>query len=173
MVKITTLGYYPNRVGKINSYPNSLAESEQVRQAMKIPDWEYFKLTDTSPAPAFEQYLKMNNLPNEDLAMEAIINDTYASIIAIKNFHNRPRPYQVNPNILETYSKTAMTPSFPAGHALQSYLIAEMLGNKYPERRREFKKIAKRVADARVSVGLHYPSDNEYAKRLSQEFSNE
>ena len=48
-----------------------------------------------------------------------------------------------------------------------------MLGNKYPERRREFKKIAKRVADARVSVGLHYPSDNEYAKRLSQEFSNE
>ena len=173
MVKITPLGYDSNRVGKTNTYPNSLAESEQVRKAMQTPDWEYFRLTDEMPTRAFAEYLKLNELPNEDQAMNRIVVETYPLIIAIKKYHNRPRPHQVNPNIDEVYSSTAQTPSYPAGHTLQSLLIADMLGNKYPERRRDFEKIADRIAEARVSVGLHYPSDNEYSKRLAREFSNE
>ena len=172
MVKIIPLGYDSNRVGKTNTYPNSLAESEKVRKAMQTPDWEYFRLTDERPTRAFAEYLKLNELPNEDQAMNRIVMDTYPLIIAIKKYHNRPRPHQVNPNIDEVYSSTAQTPSYPAGHTLQSLLIADMLGNKYPERRRDFEKIADRIAEARVSVGLHYPSDNEYSNRLAQEFSN-
>ena len=173
MVKITPLGYDSNRVGKTNTYPNSLAESEKVRKAMQTPDWEYFKLTDVKPTKAFADYLEINKLPNEDQAMNRIVVETYPLIIAIKKYHNRPRPHQVNPNINEVYSSTAQTPSYPAGHTLQSLLIADMLSKKYPERRQDFKQIAERISEARVSVGLHYPSDNEYAKRLAREFSNE
>ena len=106
MVKITPLGYNSNRVGKTNTYPNSLAESERVRKAMQTPDWEYFRLTDEMPTRAFTEYLKLNELPNEDQAMNRIVMDTYPLIIAIKKYHNRPRPHQVNPNINEVYSST-------------------------------------------------------------------
>ena len=171
MVKIMTLGFNPVKMGLTNTYPNSLQEIEDIMQAMKNPDWEYFKLTDHSPKPAFQQYLSLNNLPVEDQSMQNIINQSYPVIIALKQYHNRPRPYQIS-NIKPAQSTTANTPAHPSGHALQSYLISDMLSAKYPERKRDFKNIADRIANARVSVGLHYPSDNDYAKRLSKELSN-
>ena len=61
MVKITPLGYDSNRVGKTNTYPNSLSESEKVRKAMQTPDWEYFRLTDELPTRAFKEYLKLKD----------------------------------------------------------------------------------------------------------------
>lgn len=171
MVKIMTLGFNPSKIGLNNTYPNSIRESEDVMQAMETPDWEYFKLTDHSPTSAFRQYLSLNKLPVEDQSMQNIINQSYSVIMALKQYHNRPRPYQIS-SIKPAQSTNANTPAYPSGHALQSYLISDMLSAKYPERKQDFKKIADRIANARVSVGLHYPSDNEYAKRLSKELSN-
>ena len=115
--------------------------------------------------------MKLNELPNEDQAMNRIVMDTYPLIIAIKKYHNRPRPHQVNPNIPEIPSNT-----HKHRHILQDtrYNLSSptCLVINIPERRRDFEKIADRIAEARVSVGLHYPSDNEYSNRLAQEFSN-
>ena len=62
--------------------------------------------------------------------------------------------------------------SYPAGHTFQSYLIAHHLSIKHPKHRDEFFQIAKRIADARVSVGLHYPSDNEGGIALANRYLN-
>jgi hypothetical protein len=154
--------------GREISYPNSSKEIEQVKKAMKTPDWEFFRLTDESPQTAFNDYLLINNLPSADAEMNQVIRDSYDFIIALKKYHNRPRPDEIS-DIISAPSKTANTSAYPSGHALQSYLIAKMLSRKHPERRRDFEKIADRIANARVSVGLHYPSDGAYAKRLSKE----
>lgn len=150
-------------------FPDSKKESEIVLEKMKDPDLEYFKLTDKSPYPAFKEYLNEHSLEYEREALTKIINDTQAFIMKQKNHYNRPRPAEVNSNIKPEKSETADSPAYPSGHAFQSYLIADFLSDLYPEHRNGFYAIAKRISDSRVSVGLHYPSDNEKAIDLINE----
>jgi len=161
-------GYYPATKGRNNTYPDSVKESKEVLKKMKNPDKDYFYLTDESPRYAFHQYLDSKGLDYDKKELEKIVQDSIHVIDSLKKYHNRPRPAQVNPLINTFDSKTAKTPAYPAGHALQSYLIAKHLSKKYPFRTYQFYSIADRIANARVSYGLHYPSDNRYAKELAE-----
>ena len=161
-------GYYGHRMAKFGVFKDSYAESKIVQERMKNPDWEYFLLTDETPRAAFIQYLEANKLDYDPYELRDIISESYPVIISLKNYYNRPRPQQMNPEIQAAPSKTAQYPSYPSGHALQSLLLAEHLSRKYPSRRWDFFQIANRIADARVSVGLHYPSDKEFSKEIFQ-----
>jgi hypothetical protein len=134
---------------------------------MKKPDMEYFLLTDESPRAAYIQYLEKHNLEYDSEKLSEIIKDSFPLIMAHKNYYNRPRPAQVNSKITPEPSETAKTPAYPSGHAFQSYLIAQYLSKKYPLHSFSFYSIANRIANARVSVGLHYPSDNRKAFDLA------
>jgi hypothetical protein len=50
--------------------------------------------------------------------------------------------------------------------------MAHHLSNKYPKYRKDFYRIANRIANARVSVGLHYPSDNEGGIALAEKYQD-
>jgi len=163
------VGYYPDIIPKTNNYPDSINESKIVLKKMETPDWEFFKKSDKSPRKPFIDYLEKNNLEYDSKELQKIIDDTYPVIIALKKYYNRPRPQQVNSQIKAAKSKTAQTPAYPSGHTIQAYVIAKHLTKKYPLKRFKFYSIAKRISDSRVSVGLHYPSDNEYAKLLSKQ----
>ncbi len=160
-------GYYPDRSHRPEHYPDSLRESRRVVSAMSRPDLEFFRLTDESPRAGFTQYLDRKNLAYDPEDLENVIQDSVPMIIAHKEFYNRPRPAQVNPAIMPEPSETANTPAYPAGHAFQSYLLARHLSRRYPTHSFAFYRIADRIARARVSVGLHYPSDNRAAHRLA------
>lgn len=162
-------GYYFGFPHKLEAYPDSQKESAIVLEKMNNPDIEFFKLSDKSPKEPFIVYLKSKNLNYSKTELSNIIKKSYPVIIRHKNYYNRPRPAQVNSKIIPATSTTAMTPSYPAGHTIQSYLLAEHLSSKYPKHKKEFFRIAKRIADARVSVGLHYPSDNEKGIELAKE----
>ena len=161
-------GYYPNKKGREANYPDSLKESKEVLKKMKNPDKDYFHLTDESPRYAFHQYLDSKDLEYDKKELKKIVQDSIPVIDSLKKYHNRPRPAQVNSQIKAFNSRTAKTPAYPSGHALQSYLIAKHLSKKYPLRTYQFYSIADRIANARVSYGLHYPSDNSYAKELAE-----
>jgi len=154
-------GYYFGFPHRSEAYPNSQQESFLVLEKMKNPDMEFFNMSDISPKQPFMNYLEENNLEFSENNLSQIIFESLPVLMESKRFHNRPRPTQVNANITPVQSQTAATPSYPAGHTFQSYLIAHHLSLKHPKHRDEFFQIAKRIADARVSVGLHYPSDNE------------
>ena len=139
---------------------------------MERPDYEFFKLSDMSPKTPFLEYLKQENLPIQESELTQVIRISIPVIMEHKRFYNRPRPAQVNSQIKPVYSSTAQTPAFPAGHTCQSYLIATYLSQKYPSHRQEFFRIAKRIADSRVSVGLHYPSDNQAGVKLAKEITD-
>ena len=73
----------------------------------------------------------------------------------------------MNPEVKAVKTDTAETPAYPSGHAFQSFMLAKHLGKKYPQHKRKFYEMAHRIAASRVSVGLHYPSDNQKAFALA------
>jgi hypothetical protein len=163
-------GYHYSRRTKPHKYPDSVKESKLVEKAMKKPDKEYFFLSDESPRFPFFKYLDEAGLEYNKEEINNIVTDTYPVIIALKNYYNRPRPAQVNSKIKPYPSETAKTPAYPSGHALQAFVIAKHLSKKYPLRTLKFYSIAERIAKSRVSYGLHYPSDNNLARKLANDF---
>ena len=153
-----------------SEYPDSVKESLIVLERMQNPDYEYFELTDITPVSAFTKYLDSENLYYIEDELIGIAKGALPFILKQKHYYNRPRPADVNKKILPADSKTANTPAYPSGHAIQSFLLSNHLSDYIPKHAEAFEVIANRVADSRVSVGLHFPSDNEKAKELVQTY---
>jgi hypothetical protein len=163
----TNLLYY----GK--SYPNNCLEINIIMNDYIIKrtksDIDFFYLTDIDMVKAFEGIIKKNEMKKEEM-YKIITSSRIINIIMIyKNIYNRARPSQIAPNIINKKngillnSTTADTPSYPSGHAFQSYYLGKILSQKFPERREEIMKIARRCGDIRIIAGLHYPSDSDFA----------
>lgn len=126
-------------------------------------DVDFFKLTDQTISPAFTDHV------NESyVELEKIITSSKVSlpILFLKYIINRPRPYQINSNIIPLYSSTGNTPSLPAGHAYQAYYLAHILSQRYPDKKHIFDEIAEHCNQVRVNGGIHYPSDGMLSKHI-------
>lgn len=104
---------------------------------------------------------------------ESINDDISPTIIKLKQKYQRPRPYQ-----LAQYYKLKLfpyntlsggSPSYPSGHTLQAYVILNIIGNKYPQAYGFCKKFIDDIAESRVYLGLHFPSDNDASYLIGQE----
>ena len=97
-------------------------------------------------------------------------------ILNLKKKYNRVRPYRLDTSIIPSI-KPPKHPSYPSGHSTQSFIIAYLLSEKYPERKNHFMKTAYSIAKNREYAGVHYSSDTIYgiiiAKKLSEFFSKE
>ena len=160
-------GYYSDKPSKPQYYPDSLSESKAVLKSMKNPDLEYFSLTDKSPRIAFMNYMDDKGLEYDADKLKSIVDDSTPFLLSLKTYYNRPRPAQVNSSIKPVSSVSDNTPSYPSGHAFQSYLLARYLTKQHPLHYFSFYHIANRIAKARMSVGLHYHSDNKKAFELA------
>tara|TARA_B100000683_G_scaffold99790_1_gene98641 strand:+ start:2765 stop:3265 length:501 start_codon:yes stop_codon:yes gene_type:complete len=163
------IGYYPHLPTRPREYPDSVAEAELVKRRMLSPDREFFDLTDVTPVAAFTQYLDSKGIDYDSEVLRAEALKLNTILMNLKDYYNRPRPHQVS-DIVPAESVSAATPAYPSGHAFQSYILADYLGRKHPRHYFAFRRIANRIADSRVSVGLHYPSDNREARRLADHF---
>lgn len=88
-------------------------------------------------------------------------------IMRLKVEYDRVRPSYLDTD-LDTWIDVPLHPSYPSGHSTQSYCIAYLLSNKYPEKRREHENIALKIAKNREIVGVHYASDTKYGKILAK-----
>ena len=162
----TQKGYYWYKAPS-EEFPNSYEELCNVIQAMKQrtkKDILLFKVTDESVVKAFIPIL--GKLGHTEEELETIITSVNPLIISYKNHHNRIRPYQLisSSRILE--SKTAHTPSYPAGHAYQAWLLYKKFSELYPHLKSELYEKAEMCDWVRIAAGLHFPSDGVYAKKL-------
>ena len=57
--------------------------------------------------------------------------------------------------------------SYPSGHAASATIIAEILAELAPAKKRVFRRDARRIAQNREIAGLHYPSDSAAGVRLA------
>lgn len=131
-----------------------------------------YKNYDKNLAKSIISVFQTKNLDVEDLTLK-VFDDVSPTIAKLKQKYQRPRPYQ-----LATYYKlklfpyssyTAHSPSYPSGHTLQAFLVLEIIGNKFPDAYEFCQKFIDDVANSRVYLGLHYPSDNEASFVIGQE----
>ena len=157
-------------IGYIKFYP-SLPLYKSSKQEVKIVESKrnnitaneikMFWLTNKSVSHAFVPFV------NENLRELNKISVKHNFIILFfKYLINRIRPWQINSNLNPINISTAQTPSFPAGHAYQAYLLEKYLSKKYPNNKNIYKNIAKKCDSCRVAAGLHYPSDGKFSKLL-------
>ena len=154
---------YPNNNCEINIILN-----DYIAKRNKS-DIDFFYLTDNNISIAFESIIKPNEMKKEDMIKIIMSPKVVNIIMKYKNIYNRARPSQIVPNIINRKngillnSSTANTPAYPSGHAFQAYYLGKILSKKFPEKKDEIMKIAKRIGDIRIIGGLHYPSDRDFA----------
>lgn len=164
-------GYLPLLPHAPGFYPDSVAESTQVVEAaLKRTELEtqLFKNTDISVAKGFQDILPV---PHAEIV--AVANSVAPLILILKVVINRPRPNQVTPDLVKTSlpSLSANTPAFPSGHTAQAYMVANYYGRRFPSLKEKLIERAEAVGKARISAGLHYPSDHEFSKKLVSFFT--
>ena len=147
-------------------YPNNEEEAKKVEQETKTINYfdiAFFKKTDPSISYAFHAIMPQYSVGE----LDHTITQINPIVLFFKYTINRARPKQINPSIQTLDSTTAHTPSYPAGHALQAYYLANVLGKKHPEKKNELNALAKKCDEVRVKAGLHYPSDGRCSKKIA------
>jgi hypothetical protein len=170
-----------------DEYPNYSDSAEEVvkilqtqQNAEKSDKWEAIKefslLWDEDIFNAFEVSLKRLNIPYDEEYLQYIYTmseDIGALIIQLKSHYQRPRPFQLalytNQNLHPYDSVSAQSPSYPSGHAVQAFFILSVIAFHYEDKKDELMKLAKQIADSRVILGLHYPSDNKFGFEIVNE----
>jgi len=65
--------------------------------------------------------------------------------------------------------KSMNTPSYPSGHSAQSTLIAKVLSDKYPNKKKKLEKLAKDISYSRNIAHAHYKSDSKFGDEIGKE----
>jgi len=91
----------------------------------------------------------------------------------LKYKYNRPRPYQIAAfygiDLNGTELDSMKTPSYPSGHAVQGYLVADILSQQDPENEVIYQAVGEDIAHSRIIGKAHYPSDKEYGRVIATE----
>jgi acid phosphatase (class A) len=93
------------------------------------------------------------------------IQDIRVTEFRLKKHFVRVRPYHLEPKLKPLVRINS--PSFPSGHSLWAFSQAFLFSEIIPEKRESFMKMAEEVRWSRELLGIHYPSDNEASKTIS------
>ena len=122
---------------------------------------------------AFKQLAKKKSLKDYDETIAAeLIQESAPIILDLKKHFNRPRPKNVagkmNISMEDIEMDSMKTMSYPSGHSAQAFLIAGVLGDQYPSKRNDFKKLAKKISYSRRVARAHYKSDSKFGELLGK-----
>ena len=163
-------------------YPNTNDTQKEINDIMKTQkhfekkeNWEKYKkfmlLCDSDIHKVFERALKKIGVKYDGDLLENIQEELGALVMRLKDFYNRPRPFQVayyTEQPLHNYNTiSGNSPAFPSGHACQSYFLMKVMAKKNPHKEKKLERLANRIANTRVVLGVHYPSDNEFGKKIA------
>jgi len=113
----------------------------------------------------YADFLAKLNVPQDKVTqtLDEINKDIKPLIVKLKYFFQRPRPYQLayyyKLKLMPFLTLGSDSPSFPSGHAIQSKVYSEVLGNIYPETYTALEQLADDVCQSRMGLGVHYQSD--------------
>lgn len=128
---------------------------------------------DNKSIDVLEMYVNDLGIEFKRDYLQKISNKLRPFVLSLKKHYNRPRPYQVacytNQPLFPFASKTAHTPSYPSGHALQGYFLCKVIAFHNPEKEKELTEIAETIAKTREVLGVHYLSDNLFSKYIVDE----
>jgi hypothetical protein len=130
-----------------------------------------YKSYDRSLIQSLTTIFKQRGIDIEEVCMQ-IQDDINPLIAKLKVHFNRPRPYQLaNYYKLKLFpfdSFSANTASYPSGHTIQACVMLNVIGSMHPVQYKYCKNIIDDVAESRINLGLHYPSDNDFALEVAE-----
>jgi hypothetical protein len=92
-------------------------------------------------------------------------------VLKIKVKYDRVRPSYLDDRI-KPVVENPNHPSYPSGHASESYTIANIMADKYPNRKTEFLELARTFSVNREIGGFHYKSDTEYGRIIGTKIAS-
>ena len=149
-----------------NSSRETLQEIKKIQAEYKNAsddDKFAYKMCDEDASYYIKEVLNENGLDYNDDTIEYIEQQCRPVIKHFKNHYNRPRPYQIaealNIPFERFETETSKTPSYPSGHTVQPYVVANYLTKLHPHLKGDLRDAADICAYGRVIAGLHFPSD--------------
>ena len=88
-----------------------------------------------------------------------------------KNLYARPRPYNSD-KTLQPCATKEINYAYPSGHTSMTRAIGKLLAKWDPKRAKAFMKRAEDIAQSRIRVGVHHPSDIEGGKKIGDYLTN-
>ena len=117
---------------------------------------------------SFIPLIEKNNISISEEFLSRVVKESAKFIMEMKYHYNRPRPFQIaevyGMDLNGTELDSMKTPSYPSGHAVQGYLVAELLSHADPRNSYEYRTMGERIAHSRIIAKAHYPSDKKFGK---------
>ena len=155
-----------DELNDIVDYINSISDEENKAFLTR------YKAYDRSLIQVITTTFKQKGIDVESLC-EDIIIDIKNLLYKLKYFYQRPRPYQLAQyfklKLFPYNSFSSSTPSDPSGHTLEAYVILNVIADKHPNQYQFCREMIDDVAYSRLYLGLHYSSDNDFAKEVAKE----
>jgi|10_taG_2_1085330.scaffolds.fasta_scaffold08009_3 8-oxo-dGTP pyrophosphatase MutT (NUDIX family) len=139
---------------------------------------EVVNKSDTTLLRPFMEYARDHGLRIDlyESLLEDLLEDVNTIVMDKKYKINYPRPWQYEMDepyfiydVVNAIRPSIDTPSYPSGHSTQALVIAEILGNMYPNHLENFREIADDIGINRVKAGWHFLMDHTAGKKLALE----
>ena len=131
-----------------------------------------YKAYDRSIIQVLTTTFKQKGIDIDTLCEEVII-DIRTLIYKLKYFYQRPRPNQLAQyyklKLFPFKSYSADTPSYPSGHTIEAFVILNVVADRHPNEYQFCKELIDDIAYSRIYLGLHYQTDNDFAKVVAKE----
>jgi hypothetical protein len=155
-----------DELNDIVDYINSVSDEENIEFLTR------YKSYDRSLIQVITTTFKQKGIDVENLC-EDIIIDIKNLIYKLKYFYQRPRPYQLAQyyklKLFPYKSFSSHSPSYPSGHTIEAYVILNVIADKHPNQYQFCREMIEDVEYSRLYLGLHFPTDNDFAKEVAKE----
>lgn len=128
-----------------------------------------YKSYDRSLLQSIISIFKQKGIDVESIC-ESVYEDINPLVAKLKIHFNRARPFQLaNYYQLKLFpfdSYSSNSSSFPSGHTVQAFVILNVIANNHPTHYKFCKELIEDIANSRIYLGLHFPTDNDFAKEV-------
>lgn len=132
---------------------------------------KFFRDCDEDIHKVFEKEFKVIGVRYNGDFLQNIQDELGALVLRLKSHYSRPRPFQFayygEQNFHPFHTISGNSPSYPSGHACQSHFLMEVMAHRNPNKRKSLRALAKKISDTRIAMGIHYPSDNNFGKKIA------
>ena len=152
----------------------SIQELILIGSSQTEEDKEFVKDAEYDLKSIFIKFLKLNGVENVTVEnLKDVCKELDPITFKLKYTFNYPRPHQLAYYLdLPLYSSQttdACSPSYPAGHSIDSFVISGLLGKKFPQLREEIEKLATKISQSRLQGGIHFNFDQDFGKQIAED----
>lgn len=154
----------------------SKIQKDNIKDDMQEKIVDFCVDVDENLVGIISAFIEQFGIKDEQKTIQYLSNELLPLILKLKKHYNRPRPYQVAYYLRSKFSpfeSVSNSPSYPSGRAVQVYFISEVLMYKYKEKQKDIKEMADMIASSRLSMGVNFKSDIDFAKDIVKELIKE